>query len=357
MIEVDNLYKTYQHKSTIVPVLDNINFTVKRGEIFGIIGKSGAGKSTLLKCLNLLEKPSSGRVIIDGVDLTTLSYPELRSERQKIGVIFQGFNLLSAKTVFANVALPLVLQGKHSKELIATKVNQLLNLVGLSEFADKYPVQLSGGQKQRVGIARALATEPKVLLSDEATSALDTETTNSILELLLDINQKMGLTIVLITHEIAVVRKICDRVAVIDNGKIIEIGNTIDVVLHPKEQLTRKLILEEDTHKYLEQVNDFYKFNKDSSGDLNTNNGSDLNAHFNAHLLVMSFIGNQTFDPVLSRVSQQTGVNFSILRGELGHIKKMPFGQLLLEVSGDTPNLNSALLLLDTLNVNYEIIQ
>ena len=214
-----NVSKSYLHKGKMINVLQDVSIDVQPGQIFGIIGKSGAGKSTLIKCLNLLEKPDVGSVVVDGVDLTTISKNELRHVRQKIGVIFQGFNLLNSKTVFANVALPLKLQGNFTKEEIKIKVERLLDLVELTEFATKYPASLSGGQKQRVGIARALATEPKVLLSDEATSALDPETTNSILELLLDINQKLGLTIVLITHEIEVVRKVCDFVAVIDGKK------------------------------------------------------------------------------------------------------------------------------------------
>ncbi len=340
MIKVENLTKTYTNKKIQQTVLNNINFEVKRGEVFGIIGKSGAGKSTLIKCLNLLEKPDAGYIIIDGIDLTSISKSELRKVRQQIGVIFQGFNLLNSKSVFDNVALPLRLTSSLSKTEINTKVDNLLKLVGLDELSSSYPNNLSGGQKQRVGIARALATNPKVLLCDEATSALDSQTTNSILELLLEINEKLGVTIVLITHEIEVVRKICDRVAVIDGGKIIEIGSTVNVMLHPREALTRKLILEEETDKYLEQVMDFYKFHKTA----------------NTHLIVISFIGESTFDPILSKISLDSGVIFSILRGELGRIKKMPFGQLLLEMNGDVSQLKTAFMLLESLKVHYEII-
>jgi D-methionine transport system ATP-binding protein len=207
-------------------------------------------------------------------------------------------------------------------------------------MADQYPRSLSGGQKQRVGIARALSTDPKVLLSDEATSALDAQTTNSILELLLNINEKLGITIVLITHEIEVVRKICDRVAVIDKGSIIEIGKTVDVILHPQAKTTRHLILEEEADKYLDQVMDFYKFHKTE----------------NTHLVMISFIGEATFEPILSRISLESGVIFSILRGELGRIKKMPFGQLLLEINGNSSQISKAFALLDSLKVHYEII-
>ena len=341
MIKVNQLSKTFTDKNkNRIKVLKDISFEVNKGEIFGIIGKSGAGKSTLIKCLNLLERPDSGDIIIDGVDLTKISNNELRLRRQQIGVIFQGFNLLNAKTVYANVALPLILQGEHTQEQIKIRVNELLDLVGLTDFANKYPASLSGGQKQRVGIARALATNPQILLSDEATSALDRQTTNSILDLLLDISNKLGLTIVLITHEIEVVRKICDRVAVIDEGSIVECENTVDLILHPKHELTRKLIIEEEATKYLEQVTDFYKFEK-----------RDTN-----HLLLLSFLGNQTFQPVLSRISCDFGVAVSILRGELGRIKTTPFGQLLVEIKGDQLQLNKCLEIFNNINVHYELI-
>lgn len=340
MIQVCNVTKSFTQKKKTALVLDNISFNVKRGEIFGIIGKSGAGKSTLLKCLNLLEYPDSGSVTIDGIDLTQIASSKLRQIRQSIGVIFQGFNLLSSKTVFDNIALPLIIQRKHSKQYITQKVTSLLDLVGLTEFAHKYPQNLSGGQKQRVGIARALTTEPKILLSDEATSALDPQTTNSILELLLDINEKLNLTIVLITHQIEVIRKICDKVAIIDGGKIIEDGATIDVILHPKHEATRSLVLEEDNSNYLEIISDYYKFNTQK----------------NAHLVLLSFIGNQTFEPILSKISLGSGAEFSILRGELGCIKKTPFGQLLLEINGNEEQLKKVFALLSELKIPYELM-
>lgn len=340
MIKIENLTKTYYHKKTPLKVLDNINFEVAPGEVFGIIGKSGAGKSTLIKCMNLLEKPDSGKIIVDGVDLTTLSAKELRLERQQIGIIFQHFNLLSSKTIFANVALPLVLQGNHSKAEIKKAVDEMLALVGLTDYATKYPASLSGGQKQRVGIARALITKPKLLLSDEATSALDPQTTASILDLLLEINQKLGITIVLITHELEVVRKICDKVAVIDGGKIIEQGKAFDILLHPKDPLTRKLIIEEESDKYLEQVQHFYQFEK----------------HPGKHILLISFVGEKTYQPILNIISKGAEVDFSILRGELGRIKTMPFGQLLVEFDGNEGSLDKACHIMKELGVHYEIV-
>jgi len=340
MIEVRGLNKTFLHNSQSISILNDINFKIEKGEIFGVIGKSGAGKSTLLRCLNLLEQPDSGQVYIDNIDLTSINMHQLRQIRQKIGVIFQGFNLLNSKTVFQNVALPLILQGSLSKSKIKDKVDSLLNLVGLYNLANKYPGKLSGGQKQRVGIARALTTDPKILLSDEATSALDPQTTTGILDIVLDINDQLGLTIILITHEIEVVRKICDKVAVLDQGKIIECGPTTEVFLHPKEELTRRLIVEEETAKYLEQVSDFYKFDKQSSN----------------NLMLISFLGNQTFEPILSKIAHESGVVFSILRGELGRIKRIPFGQLLVEIQGDPAKLEHAFNIFTKLNVHFEII-
>lgn len=340
MIELKHLNLSYLHKKQKIPVLTDVSLSVKQGEICGVIGKSGAGKSSLLKCLNLLQLPDSGNVVIDGVDITSVKKDELRKIRQKIGVIFQGFNLLYSKNAFDNVALPLILQRKLTKDEIKAKVNNLLSLVGLNELGHKYPGSLSGGQKQRLGIARALSTDPKILLSDEATSALDPETTNSILELLLTINEKLGLTILLITHEIDVIRKICDKVAVIDNGVIVECGSAVDVILHPRHELTRKLIIEEESHRYLEQVSDFYKFDKTD----------------NNHLVIISFIGNTVFEPVLSRISHESGITFSILRGELGRIKKMPFGQMLVEVRGAQAQLGDAFTILKRLNIHYELV-
>lgn len=340
MIKVSNVYKSYKNRGKSQQVLNDINFTVEAGQVFGIIGKSGAGKSTLIKCLNLLEKPDSGSIIVDGVDLTKISAKELRAARQQIGVIFQHFNLLSSKTIFENVALPLVLQGNHNKAEIKTAVEEMLQVVGLEQFANKYPASLSGGQKQRVGIARALITKPKLLLSDEATSALDPQTTASILELLLEINQKLGITIVLITHELEVVRKICDKVAVIDGGRIIEQGDAIKVLLHPKEPLTRKLIIEEESDRYLEQVKHFYTFEKNS----------------NKHILLLSFIGENTYQPVLSTIAREAGVEFSILRGELGRIKNTPFGQLMIEFEGSDDGLLQAKEIIKRMGVHFEIL-
>ena len=224
-----------------VHALRDVDLTINRGEIFGIIGRSGAGKSTLVRVINLLNKPTTGTVTVAGQELTALNADGLRQARRKIGMIFQHFNLLSSRTVYDNVALPLELAGT-SRERIREIVLPLLELVGLAAHKDRYPAQISGGQKQRVGIARALASQPDVLLSDEATSALDPETTRSILDLLRKINRELGLTIVLITHQMEVIKQVCDRVAVLDAGRVVELGRVIDVFLKPSHDLTRALI-------------------------------------------------------------------------------------------------------------------
>ena len=241
MIELLNLSKSFKTKNKTIHALSDVSLTVEKGEIFGVIGTSGAGKSTLIRCVNLLEKPNEGKVIVDNIELTKLSDAQLTLERRKIAMIFQHFNLLSSRTVFDNIAFPLELEGK-SKSAIKEKVNSLLDLVGLNDKAKDYPANLSGGQKQRVAIARALANDPKVLLCDEATSALDPATTKSILKLLKSINQKLNLTILLITHEMEVIKTICDKVAVIDHGKLAEQGNVEQIFTNPKQEITKGFI-------------------------------------------------------------------------------------------------------------------
>ena len=236
MIELVNVEKTYHTSSGDIHALKRTSLTINQGEIFGIIGLSGAGKSTLIRCINMLEVPTAGQVFVDGEELTAMTETQLRKARQNIGMIFQHFNLLASRTVFDNIAFPLEIQGL-GKDEIKKRVEPLLELVQLQDRADHYPSQLSGGQKQRVGIARALASNPKVLLCDEATSALDPQTTKSILNLLRDINQRLNLTIVMITHQMEVVKEICDRVAVIENGSIIEEGNMVDVFTNPRNLL------------------------------------------------------------------------------------------------------------------------
>jgi D-methionine transport system ATP-binding protein len=337
MLTINKLNKSYNNKQ----ILFDINFNVNKGEIFGIIGRSGAGKSTLLRCLNLLDTPSSGSIVVNNIDVMTIENKQLRQLRQKIGVIFQNFSLLDSKNIIDNIALPLKIKGGFTHKQILEKVEQVLELVELTEHKYKYPKELSGGQKQRVGIARALINDPILLLCDEATSALDTYTTNNILQLLYNINQKLNLTIIMITHQIEVVRKLCDRVMVLDNGHILEQGKIHDVLLHPKAELTRKLVLKEEVDKYLEEVMPFYKFHKTP----------------NTHLLVITYIGQKVFEPILSNLTKNYNLEYSILRGELGRFKNMPFGQLLLEINGELSQLNKAFKYLTSEDIHYEVIQ
>lgn len=245
MIKIDNVSKKFKTLNGEVSALKNVNLTIENGDIFGIIGLSGAGKSTLVRCINLLEKPTEGNVFLDNDKLNELTPKQLREQRRQIGMIFQQFNLLNQRTALKNVCYPLEIAGVSKKEAQA-KAEELLSLVGMNDKKNSYPAQLSGGQKQRVAIARALATDPQVLLCDEATSALDPDTTNSILELLKNINEKMGVTIVIITHEMSIVEKICSKMAILDNGEIVESGTVSEIFLSPKSQIGRKLIMPKD---------------------------------------------------------------------------------------------------------------
>jgi D-methionine transport system ATP-binding protein len=246
VIEFDQVQKSYQVEGREVPALHPTSLTVETGEVFGIVGHSGAGKSTLVRLINQLEPPTDGRILIDGETVSDYSPAELRAFRRRVGMIFQHFNLLSSKTVADNIAFPMKLAKIYSRAEIRCRVDELLKRVGLEAHANKYPSQLSGGQKQRVGIARALACRPTILLCDEATSALDPQTTQSVLRLLADINRELGLTIVLITHEMDVVRRVCDRVAVMDAGRVVEMGPVTDVFLHPKHPTTRDFVFESE---------------------------------------------------------------------------------------------------------------
>ncbi|MEV5029404.1 methionine ABC transporter ATP-binding protein [Paenibacillus sp. LPE1-1-1.1] len=320
MIRLNNIKKSYRVGTVSVEAVRDVSLTVHKGEIFGIIGHSGAGKSTLLRCVNLLEKPTTGKVTVGGVELTDLSERQLQQQRRRIGMIFQHFNLLSMSTVRDNIAFPLAL-AKLSKSEMNKRVDELLKLVQLEGHADKYPAQLSGGQKQRVGIARALANNPDVLLCDEATSALDPQTTNSILSLLLDINAKLGITILLITHEMNVIRSICDRVAVIDQGEIVEIGEVLHVFLKPEHPVTRE---------FVDQVAD--------SGV----NGQLLRQR-TGRLLRMTYIGDLTYEPILYNAVKPTSVQFAILQGTVSRMKQTPYGQLIVELIGSDAEIETVI--------------
>lgn len=314
MIEFHDVHKSYAVNGQSIAALQSMQLKVLRGEIFGLIGHSGAGKSTLLRLINRLEEPSGGRIIVDGVDVTALDAQGLRRFRQRVGMIFQHFNLLSSKTVADNVAMPLKLAGELTRGQIKQRVVQLLERVGLSEHANKYPAQLSGGQKQRVGIARALATDPKILLCDEATSALDPQTTAQVLQLLAQINRELGLTIVLITHEMDVIRRVCDRVGVMDGGVIVEHGLVSDVFLHPQHPTTQRFVQETEGDTDLMPSEDYQ--------------------HVDGRIVRLTFLGEATYAPLLGRVARDTGVDYSILAGRIGRIKDQACGQLTLALTG-----------------------
>ena len=320
MIKLEHITQTYvSPDGTAFDALKDVSIHIRSEEIFGIIGRSGAGKSTLVRCINLLNRPTSGSVIVDGQDLTKLPDDDLRKVRRSIGMIFQHFNLLSSRTVYDNIALPLELTGTP-KDQIREKITPLIHLVGLDEHANKYPSQLSGGQKQRVGIARALANDPKVLLSDEATSALDPETTVATLELLKRINQELGVTIVMITHEMNVVKQICGRVVVMNKGQIVEEGDVIDIFARPQSETTRALIGQVMTRDLPQSIVD------------TVNASRALNGRDNVHLLHLSFIGGEVTEPVISLASREFGINFNILRGTVDDLQGRTLGTLTLLV-------------------------
>jgi D-methionine transport system ATP-binding protein len=335
VIEFHHVNKTYRVAGREVPALQPTSLRVERGQVFGLIGHSGAGKSTLLRLINRLEEPSGGRIEIDGEDVTALDANGLRRFRRQVGMIFQHFNLLSSKTVAANVAMPLELAGELSRSEIEQRVTELLTRVGLTEHATKYPAQLSGGQKQRVGIARALATRPKILLCDEATSALDPQTTGQVLQLLAEINRELGLTIVLITHEMDVIRRVCDQVAVMDGGVIVESGPVAQVFLHPQHETTRRFVLEDEHIDENDQRNDF--------------------AHVDGRILRLTFQGEATYAPLLGTVARETGVDYSILAGRIDRIKDTPYGQLTLALTGG--DIDAALARFGAADVHLEVLR
>ncbi|MBD8004770.1 methionine ABC transporter ATP-binding protein [Bacillus norwichensis] len=316
MIDIQRVTKRYKN----VAAVDDVSLTIRQGEVFGIIGYSGAGKSTLLRCLNLLERPTEGKILIDGKDLTALSDSKVRKERQKIGMIFQHFHLISSKTVFDNVAFSLKAAGK-TKEEIKKKVPELLEMVGLSDRSRHYPSQLSGGQKQRVGIARALANDPKVLLCDEATSALDPTTTKSILHLLKKINETLGITIVLITHEMEVVQDICHRVAVMEDGKVVEIGDIYDIFANPKTELSKQFVQTVHSLELPERL-------------LSGRKGS---------IVQIVFQGDSAEEAVISETLKQFNVNANILHGQISYIQDRALGTLIIELIGARADVEKAI--------------
>lgn len=323
-----------------VTALAGIDLDVPEGAILGVIGRSGAGKSTLIRLVNGLERATSGQILIAGEDVTGLSEAGWRARRRKTGMIFQHFNLLSSRTVFDNVALPLEIAGAPKAE-IETRVSTLLDLVGLADKRERYPAELSGGQKQRVGIARALATEPSVLLCDEATSALDPETTKSILALLRQVNRELGVTILLITHEIPVIKEICDRVAVIEGGRIVEQGEVFEVFTRPRHPTTASFV-EAVTGVELPAYLAGRIHEQAQAGD--------------STVLRITFTGENATAPVISRLSSTIGVDVNILAGRIDAIAGKPFGSLLVSVMAHEPELAAVLGALRTLELKAEVV-
>ncbi|WP_303298393.1 methionine ABC transporter ATP-binding protein [Mitsuokella multacida] len=342
MIQLSHIEKTYDSPSGPVKALKGIDLTIERGEIFGIIGLSGAGKSTLIRCINMLERPTAGKVIVDGQDMTVMSEKELRKARKNIGMIFQHFNLLSSATVYDNIAFPLRLSHTPEAE-IKKKVLPLLELVGLADKAHQYPSQLSGGQKQRVGIARALASEPKVLLCDEATSALDPQTTRSILELIQDINRKLSLTVVVITHEMQVIKDICDKVAVIENGVIAEQGTVLEVFTNPQKPITKDFI----SVLLSNELPAAFRGGEVSKEPLP---GAYL-------LLRLTFIGESADNPVLAGMIRKfPEIEVTMLFGNLDQIKSTPFGRMIIGITGPEAKIQEAIQYLRQQDLKEEVI-
>ena len=340
MIQIEHLTKIFETPSHQVLALDDVTLSINKGEIFGIIGLSGAGKSTLIRCINMLEKPTQGSIYVDGQQITSLDKRDLRCARQKIGMIFQHFNLLSSRTVFDNILFPLEIAGVPSAQA-KSRVNELLDLVGLTDKAGVYPGQLSGGQKQRVGIARALANNPKVLLSDEATSALDPQTTSSILKLLKDINRQLNLTILLITHDMNVIKQVCDRVAVIDNSRIVEIGDVLSVFTNPATPTS---------HSFINAV-----VKNDIPEDL-TLAKIDPQRH-PTRLIRVSFIGSSAGQPIISSMIRRYDIDVNILYGNIDRVKDTPFGNLVLELIGEASLLDESMAYLRERGLEIEVLK
>ncbi|NKB47040.1 MAG: ATP-binding cassette domain-containing protein [Legionellales bacterium] len=341
MIELINVSKTYFSRKRAIQALDQINLTIQANEIFGIIGQSGAGKSTLLRCMNLLDRPTNGQVIVNDQDLTQLSPLQLRQARHRIGMIFQHFNLLHSQTVYQNVALPLKLLGQD-KTTIARKVQAMLEVVGLADYQHRYPAQLSGGQKQRIAIARTLAGDPSVLLCDEATSALDPRTTLDILELLRRINQQLQLTIVLITHEMDVMKTICDRVAILDQGHIIEQADVVTLFSQPQTELGQLLTHACLQHELPVSLSQRIKPTPQSS---------------TAYpLLQLYFVGESATKPIMAQLIQQTKLPINIVQANMEYIKQQPIGVMTIEVRAQPVELENIIRYFNEQGLTVELI-
>jgi D-methionine transport system ATP-binding protein len=342
MIWLKDISKVYTSKNQKVEALKSVNLHIEKGKVFGIIGFSGAGKSTLIRCINLLEKPTTGQVVVNGKELTSLTPKELRKTREKIGMIFQHFNLMRSRTVYQNVAYPL--KGKKfTKDKEKQKVMELLELVGLTDKINAYPSELSGGQKQRVAIARALANEPEVLLCDEATSALDPQTTQSILKLLKEINEKLNLTIVIITHQMEVVKEICHRIAVMDAGEVVEEGDIVQIFSSPKAKMTKEFVSSvfhyDKIYEFLEQK-EFVDVVTEGEA-----------------ILKISFIGEKTGQAFISKISRKYSVDASILFGNIEIVQNVPIGNLIVKFSGSKEGIVKSIAYLEENNIHAEVIK
>lgn len=334
MIQLNKVTKEFISGSSQIDAVNGVSLTVAKGEIYGIIGLSGAGKSTLIRCLNRLEEPSSGSIVIDDVDITSLDIESLRQERKEIGMIFQHFNLLAQKTVFENIAFPLYLE-KWTKKDIENRVDELLTYVELEDKKYAYPSELSGGQKQRVAIARAIANNPKVLLSDEGTSALDPQTTRSILDLLKKIRDEFELTIVMITHQMEVVKQVCDKVAIMEDGIVIE-ENTVENLFRSPKTKTAKAFI----------------------SSLHATNGGDVidPSDFKGKTVRISFMGESSKKPIMSKVLKTFDLDVNILSGNIDKLQSTSVGHLMVEFTGDDDEIDKAINFLQTENVNVEVL-
>ena len=342
MIKLEHISKDFGVGPRQIHAVQDVSLSINMGEIFGIIGFSGAGKSTLVRCINLLERPTAGTVTVDGKELTALSPAELRQARKKIGMIFQHFNLMPSRTVFSNVAYPLRGSGLTKKE-IADKVHRLLELVGIGDKAEAYPSQLSGGQKQRVAIARALANDPSVLLCDEATSALDPQTTKSILHLLKQLNETLGITVVIITHEMAVVKEICNRVAVMEHGRVVEQGDVFNVFADPQQDITRSFIhTTSNLRKIEELIAEDSPVVRLQPGEL---------------IVRLSYVQRNVSEPLISAVSQKFQVSLNIIFADIAIVQGAPIGGTVAIISGQRQQITKAIEYLIEKNVGVEVIK
>lgn len=342
MIRLEHVTKTFQTRDGDVHAVKDVSLDIAEGQIFGIIGFSGAGKSTLVRCMNLLERPEEGKVIFDGKNLLDLDAAGLRHARQKMSMIFQHFNLMRSRTVYENIALPLRME-KRPKEEIDKKVMELLDLIDLVERRDSYPSQLSGGQKQRVAIARALATNPKVLLCDEATSALDPQTTQSILHLIRRINRERNITVVVITHEMLVVKEICDRVAVMEAGRVVETNDLVPIFINPIEEITRNFINTTNESAKIQEL-------------LDTGHPLTQLAE-NQQLVRLTYTPENAAEPIISRLAEKLGVESSIIFGNIEVIRDEPIGTIVTKMTGSDQQLKDALALCREAGIRTEVMK